>query len=118
MIEKIPLPMHSRAPRRGFLPFRYHLAHTHVIWKRNQPMRMIRHQQKKMYIPFILIMSKRHRIEQLHSHHLMAQLILPAWFTANRDKEHRIIMYPCRTFMRQTFPFWQRNFHAFHIGLW
>jgi hypothetical protein len=51
MVEKIPLPMNSLMDSQEMLPVLNRQLHPWLPWKGNDPMEMIRHQEKQATVP-------------------------------------------------------------------
>src|SRR5262245_3687247 len=103
-VRKITLPNDSKLLRRPFLPFAHDGANGFARrWKAEQCMQMIRHQQKKMWPPNVLLTSMLHCSEEVLCYVEQRKLIPESLFAVDGDEVNLPVrIHPKRNVMRQT----------------
>lgn len=111
MLEEIPLPRDAKLLGCPGFPFGNDRFHRFArCGKRQEGVRVIRHQQKHMCVPHLMLIAEGHRLKHPSGHCFARELILTARLAANGDEINRIIRAsPRRNVMRQLVAARQRH---------
>lgn len=104
MVKEIVLPVRAFMHRQIPFPVADNSPHRGILWKRDNGVKVIRHQQHQSAMPFEFVMVEPCGLQSSISPTGVTELVRPTNGTLDRDEKETAFLNPDRHFMRKFFP--------------